>query len=110
MTNFEKDIAIAEIVGEWEFHPAIEGTSAHWYSHKTKEWAARPPAYGADLNEMHGAEVYAIENIFEFDKFYWIKLAEVTKCSRIDGKQIAHSTAAQREEAFLKTVGKWKDQ
>ena len=68
------------------------------------------PNYTGDLNAMHEAEVYAIANIHEFDSFYWIKLAEVTKCSRLDGKQIGHATAAQRSEAFLRTIGKWVEE
>jgi hypothetical protein len=62
------------------------------------------PDYPRDLNAMHDAEVYAAANVADFDRFYWIKLAEVTKCSRIDGKQIAHATASERAEAFVKTL------
>jgi len=68
------------------------------------------PNYTGDLNAMHEAEVYAIANIHEFDSFYWIKLAEVTKCSRLDGKQIGHATAAQRAEAFLRTLNLWVEE
>lgn len=65
------------------------------------------PAYLKDLNAMHQVEKKAPNE-------YWSELAKVTDSwihSNISLmiERVAHATAAQRAEALLRTIGKWKD-
>lgn len=65
------------------------------------------PDYLNDLNAMNEAEKVLSDDIFEFvsqlDHYEGI-LKEICKNQRIFS-----ATAAQRAEAFLKTIGKWKE-
>jgi hypothetical protein len=62
------------------------------------------PDYTGDLNAMHEAEETLTFN-------YWNRYAqwlrELTRSNR--RFLIAHATAAQRAEAFLRTIGKWEE-
>lgn len=49
-------------------------------------------------------ENYGIDNIEGFDALYWTKLAEITKCKRLDGKQSIRASAGQRVAAFIETI------
>jgi hypothetical protein len=68
------------------------------------------PDYLADLNAMHEAEKMMTED-------QWLSYTIEVLMAAKDGtfvidrnmKTIAHATAAQRAEAFLKTIGKWED-
>jgi len=74
------------------------------------------PDYLNDLNAMHEAEK-AKEMAFDSDYAYWLAHVAVRdrglnedKLDVGDGYQIAlTSTAAQRAEAFLRTIGKWEE-
>jgi hypothetical protein len=59
------------------------------------------PKYLTDLNAMHEAEKVLTDQ--QWDAY----------CFRFDSvggaKFCAHATAAQRAEAFLRTIGKWED-
>jgi hypothetical protein len=57
------------------------------------------PWYAVDLNAMHEAE--KVLRGAEWDTYVDL-LAETWI-------QVAHATARQRAEAFLKTIGKWED-
>ena len=68
------------------------------------------PDYPNDLNAMHEAEKvlrkdqhrnYIKELVF-LPKAEWTDVYEEVMV-------VAHATAAQRAEAFLKTIGKWED-
>jgi len=72
--------------------------------------AAEFPDYLSDLNAMHEAE-----STLEGDRAfaYYAILAEVTgsRAFSLRPQQlraVAHATAAQRAEAFLRTLGKWE--
>lgn len=67
------------------------------------------PDYLHDLNAMHVAEKQAPLQ-------YWLTLGELTAppepvehTVELRIKQVAHATAAQRAEALLRTIGKWKE-
>lgn len=62
-----------------------------------------PPRYCRDLNAMHEAEKGLIKGDPGLWECYTNRL--YTKYG-IDG---IHATARERAEAFLKTIGKWKD-
>jgi hypothetical protein len=68
------------------------------------------PDYLNDLNAMHEAEKMMTED-------QWLSYTINVLMAAKDGtfvidrnmKTIAHATAAQRAEAFLRTIGKWED-
>lgn len=102
----EQRIAIAEACGWkapdygwdrpslWGFKPTITGFN----------WE-QTPDYLNDMNAMHEAVSYATEHDEEFSRYrYWKTL---TDTHGIGGA--IDSSAAQRAEAFLKTIGKWEE-
>lgn len=107
--NPEKQrIAIAKIEG-WKGRPHPERPRLMiWMSPGGKTFCyAEPPDYLNDLNAMHKVEQAVL-------------LAKGTDYSRWEeydnrlfdlcgGFARAHATAAQRAEAFLRTIGKWEE-
>jgi hypothetical protein len=65
---------------------------------------SRVPDYFNDLNAMHEAEMVLKDRGLQVD--YWDTLSEMMDDH--DHEAIS-ATAAQRCEAFLKTIGKWKE-
>lgn len=69
------------------------------------------PDYLNDLNAMH--EVEATLTAEQSDELFYYWLAFAVSQGRCGDqiwqyrKLMAHATAAQRAEAFLKTIGKW---
>lgn len=81
-----------------------------WWHEKGKHTYQRfCPDYCNDLNAMHEAE-----KLFQFDgkERYWNHLyhhCDGTVFSRVeDDYKMLHATAAQRAEAFLKTIELWE--
>jgi len=119
MTPESQRIAIAEACGwKWEspfsprkkfndlIHPS--GTKRGGMARVWKDGALGGtglPDYPADLNAMHEAEKSLTDaQMMEYaDYLYWSK----------DGKGLIRralrATAAQRAEAFLRTIGRWDD-
>ena len=110
MTPEEQRIAIAEACGwglnyDWE-RPGI----GEWWE-KTGEQPRRSndlPDYLNDLNAMHEAEKMLDVNIesggsprYEYSR----QVYRIVESRR----QPFRSTAAQRAEAFLRTIGKWEE-
>lgn len=121
MTDQEQNIAVAEACG-WKRMDVLGG-SVEWWGRWEKgnnnplEIRTSCPDYGNDLNAMHEAEKWLFTQPFG-KEIYVSKL--VTICSGIPfGQAFAptrkhwedtvHATAAQRREAFLRTIGKWKE-
>jgi hypothetical protein len=90
MTNEEINIAIAEACG-WKDSEPI-------------------PNYCSDLNAMHDAENWIIANKSSLWLFqdYAQNLSKNSQTRGLDG--YIHSTARERAEAFLRTIGKWKEE
>lgn len=92
MTPEQQRIAIAEACGWW-----ISESLSIW-QHKTKDGA--PPDYLNDLNAMHEAEKV-------------LTTAQATTMSQYLHRRLGmlwgFATASQRAEAFLRTMGKWKE-
>ena len=63
------------------------------------------PNYVTDLNAMHEAEKVLRDEQWTD---YYDNLLDTTKPSFVL-RDITHATAAQRAEAFLRTLGKWED-
>lgn len=114
MTPEKQRVAIAEACGHVE--PACWGNLG-WLSKAGNGKAEFVPNYPADLNAMHEAEKvltatqairYADELIEMLAGF---RPRESTVRMSVAGIfKVSHATAAQRAEAFLRTIGKWKEE
>jgi len=88
----------------WEDHQVLCGLNPRGNTRAV-------PNYCRDLNAMHEAEKVLLADAdtgYEYD----MELNGVCECWE-DGimnyMKLWHSTARQRAEAFLRTVGKWKE-
>jgi hypothetical protein len=99
MTDNQINIAIAEAFG-WR---QSERNIAHWY-HVLEPYShiltRDLPNYCNDLNAMHEAEK-------GLNKNQWVDYGR--ELSRLNVFPMVHATARQRAEAFLRTIGKWKE-
>lgn len=105
MTPREQNIAIAEACPD--VHSRFFGPV----------WTPETHGYTTDLNAMHEAEK-SLKGTDNWHK-YGIEIGRITRCLgprngaiRLNGfgyYALAHATAAQRAEAFLRTVGKWRE-
>lgn len=95
MSPEDQRIAIAEACG-WKSR-LIEGER----DPSQDSWTS-PPDYLNDLNAMHEAE-----KTLDYDQ----RSAFVVRLSVMmnNGFEFCHATAAQRAEAFLRTIGKWQE-
>lgn len=116
----EINIAIAEICG-WRIAERVAPEAKLeacmcWIRPGGNEWQEeRLPDYHGDLNAMHEAE----EHIKDWPK--WVKMvakviAGVPESSKASGTTVSvansillRATAAQRAEAFLRTLSLWKE-
>lgn len=98
----EQRIAIAEACGhEIDYWPDGSGR----FSTVKDNCYVDLPDYLNDLNAMHEAEkTLNAEMAYE----YHCKLAGMVSAT-VEFRYAISATAAQRAEAFLKTIGKWKD-
>lgn len=108
----QQRIAIAEACGWFAredkdgFWRAVDAsgdmTDELWMS-ESNVWSAGIPNYLNDLNAMHEAEKTLTDKAHEE---FRLNLYEVLGD---DSRLIVSSTAAQRAEAFLLTIGKWEE-
>lgn len=94
MTDTEINIAIAEACG-WKPQTIFLDMAGNLFPDSV-------PLYTTDLNAMHEAEKCAVLRDKLFD--YCTSLHTIT-----GGELFFHATARQRAEAFLRTIGKWKE-
>jgi len=104
MTNEQINIAIAEVCGwKYEKNETHAPDGAFWWSKKPEF-----PDYCNDLNAMHEAEM-VLSNYHKVIKnqsvIYFHLLHDIA-----GNLAFRKATARQRAEAFLKTIGKWKEQ
>jgi hypothetical protein len=113
MNKEKQRIAIAEACG-WKMHdhPDCLAKKEGWVSRGWETWVMNPsgllvfkhdiPDYLHDLNAMHEAEnvLMQADLIFEYGM-------HITTDHHYE--HLLRATAAQRAEAFLKTIGKWED-
>ena len=103
MNPEQQRIAIAEACG-WRCTAAFKEAIALWVrpngmDHETEFI----PDYLHDLNAMHEAEKTLTDKAHEE---FRLNLYDVIGD---DSRLIVSSTAAERAEAFLRTIGKWKE-
>jgi hypothetical protein len=69
------------------------------------------PDYCTDLNAMHEAETHILrsEHTDTLGLNYWKNLWFVCGDNYEKITTVAHATAHQRAEAFLRTIGKWEE-
>lgn len=112
----QQRIKIAEACG-WKGpkHPDTLSQMEGWDSQHWGCWATKPngvldfvhriPDYLNDLNAMHSAEKVVLKKPSLTPHEYGVNLLVI--CQR-DGNKAYYATAAQRAEAFLKTLGLWE--
>jgi hypothetical protein len=125
MNSDKQRIAIAEYCGWKDVRgvthlgiPPENGMLFPYPEHHEEDWRLKPfhgiPDYLNDLNAMHEAEkmLYNDKNQSERYAEFLLDVLEVpspfigtARCAFLTN----HATAAQRAEAFLKTIGKWED-
>jgi len=108
MTPEKQRIAIAEACGYTHVRivKCIEGLPDHCIGHHP----AQPhsiPDYLNDLNAMHEAEKVLDVNIESEDSARYEYSRQVYRIVE-SRRQPFRSTAAERAEAFLRTLGKWE--
>lgn len=120
MNAVKQRIAIAEACGFTRCHYGVEGGIGcwdsgpeYWQGLKGKRFQALPD-YLSDLNAMHEAEKVLAEDHFKRTDYTWElqKIVLGDNAQEVRGAatfQIIHATAAQRAEAFLRTIGKWEE-
>ena len=107
MTPEAQRIAIAEACS-WRCTASFKEAFACWVrpdgmDHQT-EWL---PDYLNDLNAMHEAEMSQVD--IEEGRFIVLFREYLHTILGHDGSLAIHATAAQRAEAFLRSLGKWED-
>jgi hypothetical protein len=98
MTPEAQRIAIAEACG-WVREDTSFTRAQGWRGPKGDWYSPLPPDFLDDLNAMHEAE----SSIPQPSDFYRHNLVEVCGSEQ----QIHRATAAQRAEAFLRTLNLW---
>lgn len=113
MTENDINIAIAEACGwKHEIRRSYRETPG-WFHPNGVSMYDNPPAYFTDLNAMHDAEGWM--NIDGYRGYeYDMILCKVVKAYEIgepcNHMRLYHANAAQRAEAFLRTIGKWQEE
>lgn len=109
MSKYQINIAIAEACG-WTF---INQVDKHPHGlppdGKKDRYTSPLPDYRNDLNAMHEAERVLVRNDSLHSVGSW--LLYLHYLSIVTGEQHPiDAPAAQRAEAFLRTLGKWEDE
>ena len=122
MNSEQQRIAIAEACGWTEIEPCTccDGVS-RGYSPTPGAHKKHFPDYLNDLNAMHDAEEildasqcaeYA-RQLMKHHPTYCVTVLDnrfaPTEEIAYETYQLLHATASQRAEAFLRTIGKWKE-
>jgi hypothetical protein len=105
MNEEEQRIAILKVMGWTETEPWLDGRRCFERADSNGGWNFDDlPDYLNDLNAMH--EVERALNISDEQITYWKNTLEFV-CNR-DNTITLMATAAQRAEAYLRTIGKWE--
>ncbi len=120
MNKEKQRIAIAEACG-WEKsgqpYTGFDGSEVQWWKNPKvlSDDTMTLPNYPNDLNAMHEAVKCLTEqqrhgySVLLSGKLWEPEHSRGWECWR-DTFVVSEATAAQRAEAFLKTIGKWSDQ
>ena len=119
MTEDKQKIAIAEACG-WTIAPNCKNADRPNEINVSKplfiegsrmgQTIGILPDYTQDLNAMHEAEkVFLKPESSAYVCYLYYRILELGE-GILDWQKLAYATAAQRAEAFLKTIGKWEDE
>ena len=109
MNEEAQRIAIAEACGWTNITSDCVGNKPHGRGNADHDFI---PDYLHDLNAMHKAEqMLSYEPDYMFFLRYVVgDFSEAqSEWTDYDWYRVAHATAAQRAEAFLRTIGKWTE-
>ena len=98
-------IAIAEACG-WKRDDSLFTRSQGWRGPQGQWYSPLPPDYLNSLDAMHEAEKTILGNQGTWTRY----VAELKVQSSKYGMPHFHLTAAQRAEAFLRTLNLWTDE
>ena len=114
MTQEAQRVAIAEACGWTEIEPCTccDGVS-RGYTPTPGAYKKHLPDYLNDLNACHKMEKMLTgeqAELFEDELFDIAKAKNDVMKNPLPWRfSVCHATAAQRAEAFLRTIGKWKE-
>lgn len=117
MTDQQINIAIAQACG-WSMREISKGSPLFWHTPDGKPVAEYElPDYVNDLNAMYQCEETLLPaEIDEYAKHLYMIVERFWTCDRwvkfsrySINHALAHATARQRAEAFLRVRGLWKD-
>lgn len=103
-------IAIAEACG-WKHIPKMKSVNPLLvWECPDGGFSDKCPDYPNDLNAMHEAEkILKGLDAFRYTQILW-KVIQPKDFANYDTEKHVCATAAQRAEAFLRTIGKWRDE
>ena len=111
MTPEQQRIAIAEACGWTEIEPCTccYGVS-RGYQPTPGAHKKHVSNYLNDLNAMHEAEKVLDPKGKDGSYEYWLRtVCHIPERESANGRYFYRATAAQRAEAFLRTIGKWEE-
>lgn len=115
MNPDKQRVAIAKACG-WiaAYEEGSDEGCGRWFWHRGNQNLSQPPDYPHDLNAMHDAEkVLFTKNDWRLIRKYFAHLSpHLHSDEALDGDdwKLCHASAAQRAEAFLKTLNLWESE
>ena len=104
MNPEQQRIAIAEACGR------VQRPDGFWFPIGKDYGSAGIPNYLTDLNAMHEAEKVLDPKGKDCGYEYWLRtVCHIPERESAKGRYFYRATAAQRAEAFLRTIGKWEE-
>ena len=105
MTPEKQRIAIAEVCGKGRYEPIVHELPFVKWKRDGVTCAAQPPDYLNSLDAMHEA----VETLRHKDGPEWFDFQAHLMDICGSTMNCIQATAAQRAEAFLKTLGLWEE-
>ena len=100
----QQQIAIAKACGR------VQRPDGFWFPIGKDYGSAGIPNYLNDLNAMHEAEKVLDPKGKDCGYEYWLRtVCHIPERESAKGRYFYRATASQRAEAFLRTIGKWKE-
>ena len=116
MNKEQQRIAIAEACGwtaeqdsngYWRAVNKKNGNAVELWLSEQNVWSVGIPDYLNDLNAMHDAEQYLFKDVHQW-RYFINNLRDAT--GEDPFLAVAHATAPQRAEAFLRTLELWEEE
>lgn len=106
MSPLAMNIAIAEHLGWHVLRPVINNCILARKSQKDG-WSV-PPNYAGDLNAMHEAE----KKLSELERIRYVAMLRTIapEDPGVEGWSFCHGASVYRASAFVRVIGKWKEE